>query len=532
MSKSQSLTPLLGALRTDQPERDGIPSPWSQGSPERASAYEAAFEHAAIGMALVGLNGKLLSANRALCQILGYQRDELVSLRFDANLHPQDIPFDFGLISELLAGKREHFHIEKRYVHKQGHALWILLSVSLVYDDAQQPCYFIAQLQDITDRRRAEATFHALLESAPDAMIIANRQGRIVLVNAQAQAYFGYHADEMLGQPVEMLLPERFRGEHPAHRDRYFASPRVRGMGVGTKLYARRKDGGEVPVEISLSLIEVDEVPHVCCAIRDLTQWNHADETHRRLTAVEHLASHRNELAQMLRLNTMSEMAAGIAHELNQPLSAIANYARGAARRMNRGVAKTDELMPVIDSIAEEAVRASEIIRSVKRFVRKQEPKRVPVDVNEVVESALRIIAGQAHERGVEVVFDGSGHRLQVMGDAIQIEQVMVNLLTNALDALDDVTHAKLLLIEANRTEKGQVEVRVIDNGCGLPTLDGVDVFEAFMTTKIDGLGMGLAISRSLIEAHGGQLTAETNECGGATFRFQLSCEDGGKHDD
>jgi two-component system sensor kinase FixL len=199
---------------------------------------------------------------------------------------------------------------------------------------------------------------------------------------------------------------------------------------------------------------------------------------------------------------------------------------------LQRGAGKTDELMPVIDSIAEEAVRASEIIRSVKRFVRKQEPKRLPVDVNEVVESALRIIAGQAHERGVEVVFESCGNGLQVMGDAIQIEQVMVNLLTNALDALDEVTHAKLLLIEARRTEKGQVEVLVIDNGCGLPTLDGVNVFEAFMTTKVDGLGMGLAISRSLIEAHGGQLVAETNEFGGATFRFQLSCEDGVKHDD
>ena len=192
----------------------------------------------------------------------------------------------------------------------------------------------------------------------------------------------------------------------------------------------------------------------------------------------------------------------------------------------------TSELEPVIDSITEETVRASEIIRSVKRFVKKQEPKRVPVDINEVVESAMRIIAGEARERGVEVVLEASRDRLKVVGDPIQIEQVVVNLLTNALDALDDVSYAKLLLIETEKSAKGHVEVRVIDNGCGLPTVDGVDVFEAFMTTKSNGLGMGLAISRSLVETHGGHIWAETNDCGGTTFRFQLPSEHGEQHVD
>jgi two-component system, LuxR family, sensor kinase FixL len=428
---------------------------------------------------------------------------------------------------QSLKGDLDHFHTEKRYLHKRGHMLWTLLSVSLVRDPANEPLYFIAQLQDITDRKRAESTFHALLDSAPDAMVISNRHGRIVLVNAQARASFGYDDDELLGQPIEMLLPVRFRADHPEHRNQYFANPRERAMGVGKQLFALRKDGGEFPVEISLSPLYIDETPQVCCAIRDLTQWSHAEETRRRLSAMEHLVNHRTEMAHLLRLNTMSEMAAGIAHELNQPLSAIANYARGAARWIRRGADRTEELLAVVDSISEETVRASEIIRSIKRYLKKQEAKRVPVDIHEVIDNALRIIGGEIYDRGTELVFERCDDPLCVLGDPIELEQVVINLLSNALDALEEVPHAKFISVETGKTAEGQVEVRVADNGCGLPAVIGVNVFEAFMTTKPDGLGMGLAISRTLIEAHGGHISAEPNEYGGATFRFQLALDNG-----
>ena len=163
-------------LRVDPMFPIGVAGAKPPGFDARGEAYAAAFEQAAIGMALVDLAGQLLSVNRALCQILGYERQELLSLRFDAILDPRDAKLDFEPIRQLLKGEVDHFHTEKRYVHKQGHALWVLVSVSLVRGPANQPCYYIAQLQDITDRKRAESTFHGLLESAPDAMVIADRQ--------------------------------------------------------------------------------------------------------------------------------------------------------------------------------------------------------------------------------------------------------------------------------------------------------------------------------------------------------------------
>ncbi len=178
--------------------------------------------------------------------------------------------------------------------------------------------------------------------------------------------------------------------------------------------------------------------------------------------------------------------------------------------------------MDAVNSIAEESQRAAEIVRSLKRYVKKHEPQNTLCDMNVIVQGALRIISGEAREHGVEIVHDSGPNIPPISGDPIQLKQVLVNLLCNAIDALDEVSHDKLLVVETRPSARGGVEVLVADNGCGLPTLPGVDVFDAFMTTKPQGLGLGLAISRTIVEAHGGQLWAATNESGGATFHFDL----------
>ena len=257
-------------------------------------------------------------------------------------------------------------------------------------------------------------------------------------------------------------------------------------------------------------------------AIRDITARKRAEEEARHRLEQEKLAEHRADLAHVIRLNTMGEMASGIAHELNQPLSAIANYANGCARRLETNACKNNELIEVMSLITGEAMRASEIIRSLRRYVKKCKPQRASLDINLIVKNAVRLVVGEVHRNNVELELCCAEPLPKVKADPIQLEQVVVNLLANGIDALDESTNGKQLKVETRQSESGEIEVLVSDNGCGFTTELEHKIFEPFFTTKPHGLGMGLAICRSMIEAHRGRLQARRNEVGGSTFMFTL----------
>jgi C4-dicarboxylate-specific signal transduction histidine kinase len=247
---------------------------------------------------------------------------------------------------------------------------------------------------------------------------------------------------------------------------------------------------------------------------RDITEHRQAEEQARR---------HQTELARVARLSTMGEMATGIAHELNQPLSAIANFSRGCIRRLRSDNMDPADLIKPLEEVCEQAERASEILRHVRDFVRKSELQMKPFDINQIVRTVVKFTELEARQHGAIVRLDLNVQLPRVQADAIMIEQVICNLVRNAFEAMAEVkSHRREVTICTRPFNGDAVEIEVGDTG---PGIDGAvidQVFDQFFTTKQEGIGMGLSISRSIIESHGGRVRAESGKDGGATFRVTL----------
>jgi PAS domain S-box-containing protein len=378
--------------------------------------------------------------------------------------------------------------------------------------------------REIAERTRIEAALRAseqrfagVVAMAHDAIISIDAEQRIIMFNRGAERIFGYTSEEIFGESLDTLIPADYRESHRRRVDDAAADAGPRLMNESREVRGRRKNGEEFPAEVTISTLTHDGKQIKTAVLRDISARKRAEARSR-----EHLA----ELAHVARLSTMGEMATGLAHELNQPLTAIVNYAEACLRMMRSGAAGPAELCGELENVVVQAQRAGSIIQRLRSFVRKRKPKSTIVRANHLIKKVVDLVASDAHSSGVTIQLDLCKAMPPIRCDAIQIEQVILNLLRNALDALGPVRGRERQIVIRSAAAGEMEEISVADNGPGLATTDPKQVFDPFFTTKSDGMGMGLSISQSIVEAHHGQLIAESSPGRGATFTIRLPALD------
>ena len=360
--------------------------------------------------------------------------------------------------------------------------------------------------------REREERLRSITQTAPDAIVVIDESGIIDTINPAAERLFGYASDELVGENVNILMPSPYREAHDAHLARYRETGRKRVIGIGRVVVGRRKDGTTFPARLSIGEIELEHGRLFTGFLHDITE---RQDIQRRAGILQ------QELMHASRLSAMGEMASGIAHELNQPLTAIMNYAKAARRHLERTEPDPAPIADLVDKAGHQAERAAEIIKRLRRFIRKDEIERRPEPINAAVEEAAALALIGASDRNIELIFSLDDALPPVLMDRIEVQQVVLNILRNAIEAFEGTGACKIRVSTRTRGPD-RVEVDIRDNGPGLAPHVADDPFRPFQTTKADGMGIGLAISHTIIHAHGGQLWAENPPEGGAAFRFTL----------
>lgn len=565
-------------------------------------------------------------------------------------IHPDDCEKAVSTCM-MLSEEGGSYEFAYRMVRSDGEVIWVNDIVSVEMGDAG-PETLRGFLVDITEQKalseavnQGYAQIQKLLQDAPDAILSVRGDGTIAQVNEVAQDMFGFSEEELVGSPIERLIPERFTWSHVRHRAGFAKNPSSRHMGKRLDLMARKKDGSEFPVEVSLSPYEDQGGFHVLAGVRDVSHRRHVevelraserllrqmvnslpaliafvdkdqryryvnanygkwfdldptqmvgrtarevmgDETYAlvqnqiegvlrgesqqsemvfttsagtsvhvelayvpqfddsgvvsgyfviswdisdRVNAQAADRDHRETLAHFSRVATMGELAASIAHELNQPLAAITANAQAATRFLAMTPPDVAEVDDALGDIAGDAKRAANVIRHMRDLLRKGERREEVMDIVSMVKETVQMLHSDAIARNCSITVESERDTPLLSGDPIQLKQVILNLVVNAFDAIAGGNGVPGTVAIATSSSNGWVEISVSDNGPGFPDDLMKSCFEPFVTTKPEGLGMGLSISRSIVEAHGGKLVADANPEGGATVRMLFPVPSGGE---
>ncbi len=431
---------------------------------------------------------------------------------FVQRMHPEDRPRVVEIAARAnCTGKdfEAHFRVvlpdgTTKYVHGTGHP---------VFNASGDPVEYVGILMDVTERRLAEQATRllaAVVESSHDAIVSKNLDGVITSWNKGAERLFGYAAEEAVGQNITLIIPPDHRDEERTIVERLTRGERVDHF----ETVRMRKDSSLLDVALTISPIKdaADRVVGASKLARDITERKRAEEALRQAQA---------DLAHVSRVTTMGELTASLAHEIKQPISAAATNAKTCLRWLGRDEPDVAGAREAASRLVNDVTRASDIIGRISSLFKKDAPQRELVDVNELVREMIVLLRSEANRYSISIHTELAEHLPKVMADRVQLQQVFMNLMLNGIDAMKKTSGGGELIIKSEAGD-GQLLILVSDTGVGLPPEQADQIFRAFFTTKDNGTGMGLPISRSIIESHGGRLWAAGAPGRGATFQFTL----------
>jgi len=452
--------------------------------------------------------------NRAAEATFGYTAAEMIGRPIATIIPLERIQEEATILARVRRGERlTHFEtIRKR---KDGTIIPVSLTVSPIHDDQNRIIGISKIARDLTgvqrandELRRREALFRSILETVPDALVVIDERGLIQSFSAAAERQFGFGAGEVIGRNVSILMPSPYREEHDGYLARYLATGERHIIGIGRIVVGQRKDGSTFPMELAVGEVNLPEGRLFTGFIRDLTE---RQERERRLSELQ------SELVHISRLNELGQMVSALAHEVNQPLTALSNYLSGARRLLAAGNQQAAE--QAMERIAKQADRARQIIQRLRDLVRKGETEKRSENLSKVIEETSALaLAGTGQQLKLDITVDSNAAEAVI--DKVQIQQVLLNLMRNAAEAMAQSPRRELSITTARLS--GMVEISVADTGPGLPEPVRARLFQPFVTTKPNGMGVGLSVCRTIVEAHGGELRAEDASGGGTVFRLTV----------
>lgn len=486
--------------------------------------FSSAFEHAAIGIALVAPDGRWLKVNRAVCDLVGYTSDELLEKSFQDITHPDDLETDLENVQRLLSGEISSYQMEKRYFHKAGHIVWVLLSVSLVRSDEGEPLYFIAQIQNISKRKRAEEAlqaseekFRTVVETANDAIITADLTGHIVDFNKAAERMFGLSKTEAAARPLTILMPERFREHHREGIERHVQTGTARVLGKTIELFGLRRDGTEFPLQFSLASWTAKNQTFFTGVLRDITESKRVQDE---IKDLNRQMQQRN--AELIAINKeLESFSYSVSHDLRAPLRAIDGFSLALLEDAEGKLGPPEK--EHLNRVRNATARMGQLIDDLLKLARtsRRELRRESVNLSLMADEIVsQLRAGDSkHHPDVMIAPD-----LVVNADRQMLRIILENLLGNAWKFTSRRTDARIEVGIWQRSPETVYFVR--DNGAGFDMKYSSKLFGAFQrlhhTTEFPGTGVGLASVQRILQRHGGRVWAEGAVGLGATFYFVL----------